>query len=164
MVTRLCPTARSRPPCAPPDPFATPLTGDAMPCHVRRKRNKVELVACKVSHRIYCRMNVSYAPIVFRLCCVFYGVVSALEYSCEAGTLPLYQCLCCTSTLVHFTTRKRTNGVLAKQPYRVMTGRNRNAFCAVRPPGHHAGTRGLVTCGNDTQGSHGFCLLNNVVS
>lgn len=47
--------------------------------------------------------------------------------------------------------------------HRVMTGRNRNAFCAVRPPGHHAGTRGLVTCGNDAQGSHGFCLLNNVV-
>lgn len=47
---------------------------------------------------------------------------------------------------------------------RVMSGRNRNAFCAVRPPGHHAGPRGLVTCGNDAQGSHGFCLLNNVVS
>ncbi|CAN0365329.1 unnamed protein product, partial [Ectocarpus sp. 8 AP-2014] len=45
---------------------------------------------------------------------------------------------------------------------RVMTGRNRNAFCAVRPPGHHAGTRGLVTCANDGAGSHGFCLLNNV--
>ncbi|CAM9799296.1 unnamed protein product, partial [Ectocarpus sp. 12 AP-2014] len=45
---------------------------------------------------------------------------------------------------------------------RVMTGRNRNAFCAVRPPGHHAGTRGLVTCANDGTGSHGFCLLNNV--
>ena len=44
-----------------------------------------------------------------------------------------------------------------------MTGKNRNAFCAVRPPGHHAGTRGLVTCGNDAHGSHGFCLLNNVV-
>lgn len=45
-----------------------------------------------------------------------------------------------------------------------MTGKNRNAFCAVRPPGHHAGPRGLVTCGNDMHGSHGFCLLNNVVS
>lgn len=26
----------------------------------------------------------------------------------------------------------------------VVTGRNRNAFCAVRPPGHHAGTNGLL--------------------
>ncbi|CAM9716570.1 unnamed protein product [Choristocarpus tenellus] len=45
---------------------------------------------------------------------------------------------------------------------RVMKGTNRNAFCAVRPPGHHAGPRGVVTCGNDAAGSHGFCLLNNV--
>ncbi|CAM9429001.1 unnamed protein product, partial [Chrysoparadoxa australica] len=40
--------------------------------------------------------------------------------------------------------------------------RCRNAFCAVRPPGHHAGARGVVTCHNDGDGSHGFCLLNNV--
>jgi acetoin utilization deacetylase AcuC-like enzyme len=34
----------------------------------------------------------------------------------------------------------------------VLTGRVRNAFCAVRPPGHHANAgRGM-----------GFCLLNNV--
>jgi acetoin utilization deacetylase AcuC-like enzyme len=34
----------------------------------------------------------------------------------------------------------------------VMTGRARNVFCAVRPPGHHAtASRGM-----------GFCLLNNV--
>ncbi|KAG5177795.1 hypothetical protein JKP88DRAFT_350538 [Tribonema minus] len=37
--------------------------------------------------------------------------------------------------------------------------RNRNAFCAVRPPGHHAGPR---QGGAALQGSHGFCLLNNV--
>lgn len=49
-------------------------------------------------------------------------------------------------------------------PSRVIAGKNRNAFCAVRPPGHHAGPRGLVTCANDMAGSHGFCLLNNVVS
>jgi acetoin utilization deacetylase AcuC-like enzyme/ankyrin repeat protein len=39
----------------------------------------------------------------------------------------------------------------------------RNAFCPVRPPGHHAGPRGIVRCANDPEGgSHGFCLLNNV--
>ena len=38
----------------------------------------------------------------------------------------------------------------------------RNAFCAVRPPGHHAGPTGVVTCDNDPLGSHGFCLFNNV--
>ena len=38
----------------------------------------------------------------------------------------------------------------------------RNAFCAIRPPGHHAGPTGVVTCANDPAGSHGFCLLNNI--
>ena len=44
----------------------------------------------------------------------------------------------------------------------VLDGRARHAFCAVRPPGHHAGPSGVVPCANDPQGSHGFCLLNNV--
>lgn len=38
----------------------------------------------------------------------------------------------------------------------------RNAFCAIRPPGHHAGPVGVVTCKRDPHGSHGFCLLNNI--
>lgn len=45
----------------------------------------------------------------------------------------------------------------------VVAGEHRNAFCAVRPPGHHAGPRGIVRCPADPEGgSHGFCLLNNV--
>ena len=45
----------------------------------------------------------------------------------------------------------------------IVSGENRNAFCAIRPPGHHAGPRGLVRCSNDPDGgSHGFCLFNNV--
>lgn len=45
---------------------------------------------------------------------------------------------------------------------RVISGAARNAFCAVRPPGHHAGPRGVVPSAKDPTGSHGFCLLNNV--
>jgi acetoin utilization deacetylase AcuC-like enzyme len=44
----------------------------------------------------------------------------------------------------------------------VLSGSARNAFCAVRPPGHHAGPRGVVPSAVDPNGSHGFCLLNNV--
>ena len=44
----------------------------------------------------------------------------------------------------------------------VLDGRAAGAFCAVRPPGHHAGPTGVTPCANDPAGSHGFCLLNNV--
>ena len=39
----------------------------------------------------------------------------------------------------------------------------RNAFCPVRPPGHHAGPKGVVK-GHEpgASDSHGFCILNNV--
>lgn len=39
-------------------------------------------------------------------------------------------------------------------------GRNRNAFCVVRPPGHHAGIQGLLAGGE----SCGFCIFNNVAA
>jgi hypothetical protein len=38
----------------------------------------------------------------------------------------------------------------------------RNAFCPVRPPGHHAGPKGLVKGTEGGPDSHGFCILNNV--
>ena len=43
----------------------------------------------------------------------------------------------------------------------VVQGKARNVFCPIRPPGHHAGPRGVVKTevGSD---SNGFCLLNNV--
>ncbi len=42
----------------------------------------------------------------------------------------------------------------------VLIGRNRNAFCVVRPPGHHAGINGLLAGGE----SCGFCIFNNVAA
>lgn len=41
----------------------------------------------------------------------------------------------------------------------VITGEYRNAFACIRPPGHHAGTDGLLT----TASSCGFCVFNNVM-
>ncbi len=38
----------------------------------------------------------------------------------------------------------------------------KNAFCAVRPPGHHAGPFGVVSGPENGPDSHGFCLLNNI--
>lgn len=42
----------------------------------------------------------------------------------------------------------------------VLVGRNRNSFCVVRPPGHHAGINGLLEGGE----SCGFCIFNNVAA
>mmetsp|Transcript_20977 Transcript_20977/g.43864 ORF Transcript_20977/g.43864 Transcript_20977/m.43864 type:complete len:1271 (-) Transcript_20977:79-3891(-) len=42
----------------------------------------------------------------------------------------------------------------------VLVGRNRNSFCVVRPPGHHAGVSGLLSGGE----SCGFCIFNNVAA
>ena len=44
--------------------------------------------------------------------------------------------------------------------FSVLVGRNRNAFCVVRPPGHHAGVSGLLEGGE----SCGFCIFNNVAA
>lgn len=41
---------------------------------------------------------------------------------------------------------------------KVLSGEHRNAFCVVRPPGHHAGVNGLL----EDAVSCGFCILNNV--
>lgn len=62
-----------------------------------------------------------------------------------------------------FEAAMRACGSVCEAVDKVVAGEVRNAFCAVRPPGHHAGPRGIVKCANDPEGgSHGFCLLNNV--
>jgi acetoin utilization deacetylase AcuC-like enzyme len=47
---------------------------------------------------------------------------------------------------------RRATGAVVAAVDLVMTGRAQNAFCAVRPPGHHAQRNGAM----------GFCLFNNV--
>lgn len=46
----------------------------------------------------------------------------------------------------------------------IMNGKCRNAFCAGRPPGHHAGIFGKTYHGDDKKKacSNGFCFINNV--
>ena len=55
---------------------------------------------------------------------------------------------------------RRASGAVAHAVDRVMLGRSRNVFCAIRPPGHHAGYRGLL----DGAKSCGFCIFNNVAA
>lgn len=46
----------------------------------------------------------------------------------------------------------------------VMAGKARNAFCATRPPGHHAGIFGKTFHPEDKRKacSNGFCFINNI--
>jgi acetoin utilization deacetylase AcuC-like enzyme len=53
-------------------------------------------------------------------------------------------------------------GTVIDSVKRVISGQYKNAFCAVRPPGHHSGPTGLVSTDENIGDSHGFCLLNNV--
>ncbi len=55
---------------------------------------------------------------------------------------------------------RRAAGAVAFAVDRVLLGRNRNAFCCVRPPGHHAGYNGLL----DDAKSCGFCIFNSVAA
>jgi len=55
---------------------------------------------------------------------------------------------------------RRAAGAIKHAVDCVLVGRNRNAFCIVRPPGHHAGINGLLDGGE----SCGFCIFNNVAA
>ena len=55
---------------------------------------------------------------------------------------------------------RRAAGAVAHAVDRILLGRNRNAFCVVRPPGHHAGYNGLLDGGK----SCGFCIFNSVAA
>ena len=55
---------------------------------------------------------------------------------------------------------RRAVGAVCFAVDRVLAGMNRNAFCCVRPPGHHAGLKGLIQGAT----SCGFCIFNNVAA
>ncbi|CAM9456091.1 unnamed protein product, partial [Phaeothamnion confervicola] len=53
---------------------------------------------------------------------------------------------------------RRAAGAVMHAVDKVVGGENHNAFCVVRPPGHHAGPNGLL----EAAVSCGFCIFNNV--
>eukprot|EP00928_Gymnodinium_smaydae_P031475 TRINITY_DN23087_c0_g1_i1.p1 TRINITY_DN23087_c0_g1~~TRINITY_DN23087_c0_g1_i1.p1 ORF type:complete len:605 (-),score=68.70 TRINITY_DN23087_c0_g1_i1:466-2280(-) len=68
-------------------------------------------------------------------------------------------------TLQSWEAARRACACVIEAVKRVCSGECRNAFCAIRPPGHHAGPAGA--CDSEDlddvpDGSIGFCLLNNV--
>jgi acetoin utilization deacetylase AcuC-like enzyme len=56
------------------------------------------------------------------------------------------------------------SGSLIEAVDKVVSGDYRNAFCAIRPPGHHAGIFGKTFKNNecDQEQTNGFCYINNV--
>eukprot|EP00440_Ansanella_granifera_P073636 gb/GFBE01079905.1/.p1 GENE.gb/GFBE01079905.1/~~gb/GFBE01079905.1/.p1 ORF type:complete len:1002 (+),score=244.01 gb/GFBE01079905.1/:1-3006(+) len=64
-----------------------------------------------------------------------------------------------------WTAALRACGCVLEAVDQVCNEQVRNAFCAVRPPGHHLGPAGAVDkkdLDDDPEGSQGFCLVNNV--
>ena len=68
------------------------------------------------------------------------------------------------TTLCHdsFTAALCAAGAVIQGVDMVCRSQARNVFAPVRPPGHHAGPKGLVKGQDGGPDSHGFCLLNNV--
>lgn len=56
------------------------------------------------------------------------------------------------------------SGAIIEACNKIMTGQFRNAFCAIRPPGHHAGVFGKTFKNNecDQEQTNGFCYINNI--
>jgi acetoin utilization deacetylase AcuC-like enzyme len=57
-----------------------------------------------------------------------------------------------------------SSGAVIEAVEKIMSGKFRNAFCAIRPPGHHAGVFGKTFKNNecDQEQTNGFCYINNV--
>ncbi|MFP4145435.1 MAG: histone deacetylase [Phycisphaeraceae bacterium] len=77
--------------------------------------------------------------------------IDRLYAACEAGERYIDSPECAISPLTAETARLAAGGVLAAVDA-VMAGEVRNAFCAVRPPGHHA----------EADRAMGFCFFNHV--
>ncbi|KAG2494726.1 hypothetical protein HYH03_007240 [Edaphochlamys debaryana] len=110
--------------------------------------------------------DVPQAPMVDVLKCHDWSYVRGIIQACEsvADSPSAVGALDPDTALSRHTMRAAlaAAGAVCAAVDEVMTGKARNAFCAVRPPGHHAGPTGVVPSPNDPHGSHGFCLLSNV--
>jgi len=74
-----------------------------------------------------------------------------LQQACATG-MPTIDCADSVICADSFEIAQLATGSVIHAVEAVMTGRLKNAFCAVRPPGHHA----------ERDRSMGFCLINNI--
>eukprot|EP00879_Flechtneria_rotunda_P013392 GHRR01013982.1.p1 GENE.GHRR01013982.1~~GHRR01013982.1.p1 ORF type:complete len:768 (+),score=320.97 GHRR01013982.1:988-3291(+) len=116
--------------------------------------------------RLSWELSVDPAPIADILRVHDWNYVRGLQLACQAipdrpdATAHLDPDTAISHHTFHVALRAASAVCLAVD--RVVSGDAANAFCVVRPPGHHAGPRGVVPSKKDRTGSHGFCLLNNV--
>lgn len=82
--------------------------------------------------------------------------------------LKLYRCVSLTATGDTFASARSLHAALCasfavcRAVDSVVSGEFRNAFCCVRPPGHHAGACGSTTDDNGQLVGQGFCIINHV--
>ena len=86
----------------------------------------------------------------------------------EQKKLKLYRCVSVTATGDTFASARSLHAAVCasyavcRAVDAVVSSKYRNAFCCVRPPGHHAGSAGSTMDDNGDLVGQGFCLLNHV--
>jgi len=122
-------------------------TGEFSPCAWENETRRAAMVDVLKCHEY------NYVETISQMCSSIPDHPSAIAHL-DADT---------TMSRWSFEAALRAAGSVCEAVDKVVSGDFRNSFCAVRPPGHHAGPRGIVRCANDPDGgSHGFCFLNNV--
>jgi len=89
--------------------------------------------------------------------------INGLSAAVEDGQLPFKYDKDTWVSKESYTAALHAAGAVLAAVDEVVSGSYRNAFCCIRPPGHHIGVYGAVE--SDTEpdlSSSGFCLLNNV--
>lgn len=122
-------------------------TGEFSPCTWENETRRAAMVDILKCHEY------NYVETISQMCSSIPDHPSAVAHL-DADT---------TMSRWSFEAALRAAGSVCEAVDKVVSGDFRNSFCVVRPPGHHAGPRGIVRCANDPDGgSHGFCFLNNV--
>ena len=110
--------------------------------------------------------NCQQAPISDILRVHDYSYIKKIKDSCDSISKDTVHINIDRDTIVSknsYNAAAKSAGVVIAAVDGVIKNQCRNAFCAIRPPGHHVGTWGAVKSTDDQEiESLGLCLLNNV--